>query len=203
MTSVISAIALAVAVQGQAPTPVQIQGWYESGQDRQVVNAAQDRSEPRVIYLAGLAHLRLNERGRAQEQFERLARRPETDAWHHIGRSAALLSAAPASGGNVAPEAETAARRAIEIDSSLALAHYQLGLVFGRENAYDEAAAAFDRAAALDPRFAYAHYYGALAHYRNNETTQMAVGFENFLKVAPSAPERSQVESIMRTLRGR
>ena len=31
----------------------------------------------------------------------------------------------------------------------------------------------------------------------------MAIAFEFFLKVAPNAPERERVQSIMRTLRGR
>jgi hypothetical protein len=31
----------------------------------------------------------------------------------------------------------------------------------------------------------------------------MAVSFENFLKLAPQAPERPAVQSIMRTIRGR
>ena len=56
---------------------------------------------------------------------------------------------------------------------------------------------------AAAPRFAYAHYYAGLSHYRVGRTDKMAAAFEHFLTLAPKAPERPQVESIMRTLRGR
>jgi len=199
MTAAILVIALAV----QAPaSPQQIQELFEAGQHQQVVDAAQGRTEPRVIYLAGLAHLSLQQQDAARQKFDSLTTRGDQDAWTHIGRSATLLNG-PAPTPEAAGQAEQAARRAIELDPALGIAHYQLGLVHGRRDDYAAAATAFDAASAADPRFAYAHYYGGLSHYQNQQTTQMAIAFENFLKVAPNAPERGQVESIMRTLRGR
>ena len=50
---------------------------------------------------------------------------------------------------------------------------------------------------------AYAHYHAGMNFYEAKQVAQMAVYFENFLKLAPNAPERPAVESIMRTIRGR
>ena len=75
--------------------------------------------------------------------------------------------------------------------------------VLARQQAWAEAAAEFDRAAELNPAHAYAHYYGGIMHNRANRTDQMAVHFEQFLALAPQAPERPEVLQIMRTIRGR
>ena len=40
-------------------------------------------------------------------------------------------------------------------------------------------------------------------HYRANRPDRMAIHFEQFLKLAPEAPERPEVLQIMRTVRGR
>lgn len=191
--------AIAIAIQGQA-SPAQVQEWYEAGDDQQVIQAAETQDEPRVIYLAGLAHVRLEQLSQARDLFDRLSQ-GEENVWTHIGRSAIALNG-PATDASAA-EAEAAALQAIGIDSRLAIAHYQLGLARGRQDDFEGAASAFETAVGLDPKFAYAHYYGGLASYQNRQTTKMAVAFEKFLRVAPSAPERGQVESTMRTLRGR
>ena len=210
-----TAALLVLALAGQPPAPPstqQIQEWFEAGQYDQVITNAQNRTEPRIVYLAGFAHLRLSQLDLARQRFESLAARDVADVWAHVGRSAVLLNA-PATNelGVVTPEAEAAAvdqaiasaRQAVETNPGLAIAHYQLGLAHSRKSEHAAAAAAFDQAVAIDPRLAYAYYYGALSHYEIQQTTQMANGFEYFVRVAPNAPERGQVESIMRTLRGR
>jgi len=50
---------------------------------------------------------------------------------------------------------------------------------------------------------AYAHYEAGMAYYKAKRVDRMAVYFENFLKLAPNAPEKPAVQSIMRTVRGR
>ena len=89
------------------------------------------------------------------------------------------------------------------MDGNLPAAQYQLGLVLARRQDWREASEAFDRASDLDPANAYAHYYGGLMHYRANRPDRMANHFEQFLKLAPEAPERPEVLSIMKTIRGR
>ena len=82
-------------------------------------------------------------------------------------------------------------------------AHYQLGLVLAKREEWASAATEFDKVTELSPSNAYAYYYGGLMHYRANRPDQMAIHFDRFLKLAPDAPERPEVMSIMRTVRGR
>jgi len=42
-----------------------------------------------------------------------------------------------------------------------------------------------------------------MAFYKIKRVDRMAVYFENFVKLAPNAPEKAAVQSIMRTVRGR
>jgi tetratricopeptide (TPR) repeat protein len=64
----------------------------------------------------------------------------------------------------------------------------------------EQAAAAFDRAIEADPRLAYAYYYGALAYNTLGQTAVAGARLETFLRVAPDAPERPEVRSILGTL---
>ena len=91
----------------------------------------------------------------------------------------------------------------MEQDGNLAQAHYQLGLVESAQDKQAPAAEAFAKAAALDPQMAYAHYEAGMAYYKIKRVDRMAVYFENFLKLAPNAPEAPAVKSIMKTVRGR
>ena len=104
--------------------------------------------------------------------------------------------------GNLDGAAE-AARKAVEADGNSAQARFQLGLVESARNNQQQSAEAFAKAAELDPQMAYAHYEAGMAFYKAKEVDRMAVYFENFLKLAPNAPERPAVQSIMRTVRGR
>jgi tetratricopeptide (TPR) repeat protein len=100
-------------------------------------------------------------------------------------------------------EAFAAANKAVELDGGSAQARYQLGLVESARNNQAQAATAFAKAAELDPQTAYAHYEAGMAFYKSKRVDRMAVYFENFLKLAPNAPERPAVQSIMRTVRGK
>ena len=82
-------------------------------------------------------------------------------------------------------------------------AHFQLGLALARQQQWPEAAAEFEAVIQRQPTNAYAHYYAGMMHYRASRIDLMGVHFEQFLKLAPEAPERPEVMSIMRTLQGR
>lgn len=170
---------------------------FEAGQYSQVIEATTPDADPAVVYTAAQSHQKLGADDPARELYRRLAERPDEDPWRFIGISGqALLE-----GQNDA--AAESARHAAAIGGELPDAHYQLGLVLARRQEWAEAAAAFDRVAELNPAHAYAHYYGGLMHYRANRTDRMALHFEQFLKLAPEAPERPEVLQIMRTIRGR
>ena len=210
--SIINLALVAFVLQAPVPDPATVQQWHEAGQDQQVVQAVADGSDPAVVYLAALSYQRLKRTADAQRMFERLIARGASDPWAAIGRSGVLLNttaagsavgATAATAATAAIDAAAAARAAVKLVPSLAQAHYQLGLVYGRQRDYASAVTAFEAAVAADPRFAYAHYYVGLSYYQVKRTDKMAAAFEYFLRLAPKAPERPQVQSIMRTLRGR
>src|SRR6185503_12234553 len=163
---------------------------FESGKYQEAADAvkAQPDAPPDQVYLRALAHRKLNQNDEAKQAFGSLAGAPEGSAWRMIGNS-----------GNALVDANLA----VEADGGSAQARYQLGLVESARNNQPQAAAAFAKAAELDPQMAYAHYEAGMAFYKAKKVDRMAVYFENFLRIAPNAPERPAVQSIMRTVRGR
>jgi tetratricopeptide (TPR) repeat protein len=180
-----------------AQSPAEVQKLFEAGKFQQVVETTQADADPAARFVVAQSHQRLGASDEARRVYEELAGRPDNDAWHFIGMSARLLLDDDSGG------ALDSAQRAVEIDGNSADAQFQLGLARAKRQEWREAAAAFDRAAELRPGFAYAHYNGGLTHYRANRPDRMANHFEQFLKLAPEAPERPEVIQIMRTVRGR
>ena len=196
----LAAILVVALVQPPAASPdaAAVRQWFEAGNHRQVVAVTlNDASAPSLIYLVAQSHDRLGQHGAARAANERLAARPQTDPWHFVGRAAILLA------DTQLDEALTAAERAVALGSTVADTHFQLGLVQAERRDYGKAAPAFEAAIAIDPMPAYAHYYAGLSYYQAERIDLMATFFESFLKLAPDAPERTRVESIMRTIRGR
>jgi len=197
----IAALLLTAAVAGAqakapAATPQQL---FESGKYQDAIDKIKARGDapPDQIYLRALAHRKLDQNDDAKQALGGLTAEPEGSAWREVGHSAIALT-----DGDLAA-AETAAKKAVTHDADLAEAHYQLGLVESARNNQPQAADAFARAAELNPRMAYAQYEAGMAFYKIKRVDRMAVYFENFLKLAPNAPEKPAVQSIMRTVRGR
>jgi tetratricopeptide (TPR) repeat protein len=198
MTRVLAtALATLLPALAWAQNPGEIQRLYEAGRYQQVVDSTTLDSPPDVLFTRALSLQKLGAMDQAAQTFSQLAARPESDPWHFIGLSGRQLVE-----GN-AEAAVASARQAAAVAPDLAAAHFQLGLVLARLQQWPEAAAAFDAASDRQPGNAYAYYYGGMMHYRANRVDQMAVHFEQFLKLAPEAPERPEVLSIMRTLQKR
>lgn len=170
---------------------------FDAGHYQAVVDATPQDAGDDARYLAAQAHLRLNQPAEAKARLEQLGGGDENNAWTFIGRA----GAAQVDGDFAASEA--AARRAVELNGGLAEAHYQLGQSLYAASNWSAAADAFAQAAQLSPGNAYAHYFAGQAFYRAKRVDRMAQHFEYFLKLAPSAPERPQVDAVMRTVRGR
>ena len=172
---------------------------FEAGKYQEVIDQVKARADsPQdLIYLRALAHRKLNQNDDAKQAFDMLAAAPEGSAWREIGSSGTALVDANLEA------ADAAARKAVELDANSMQARYQLGLVESARNNQAPAAEAFAKAAELDPQMAYAHYEAGMAFYKVKRVDRMAVYFENFLKLAPRAPEVPAVRSIMRTIRGR
>jgi tetratricopeptide (TPR) repeat protein len=168
---------------------------FESGKYQAVVERVAEDESPGAQYLKGLAHLKLNQNDEAKNAFRRLERGDE--AWKAVGESAVALV------DENRDTALAAARTAVERNAGLAEAQYQLGRVLEARGERPAAADAFAKATQANPQMAYAHFYAAMNYYEAKRVDRMATYFENFLKLAPNAPERPAVESIMRTVRGR
>jgi tetratricopeptide (TPR) repeat protein len=168
---------------------------YESGKYQEVVERTSGESSPEARYLRALAHRKLDQNDQAKDAFRQLAEGGE--AWQAVGESGIALV-----DGNV-DGAVSAARTAVERNADLAQAQFQLGQALDAHGDNAEAAEAFARAAERAPQMAYAHYLAGMSYYKAKRIDKMAVYFENFLKLAPAAPERPAVQSIMKTVRGR
>ena len=99
-------------------------------------------------------------------------------------------------------EAVNEGRHARDLSGENGWAFYQLGLAHLKKNEFNDASQALDRAAELMQEFAYAHYYAGIAHQREKRFNQMAEHFQAFLKLAPDAPEKKQVQLALSSLRG-
>ena len=188
---------VALPGNGLAQDDTAVRQLFEGGQYQQVIEATADAAEPEALYVAAQSRQKLGARGEARETYGQLAARPEADVWHFIGLSGQHLL------DDQTEPALAAAQQAADIDGRLPAAQYQVGLVLAKRRDWPGAAEAFDRAAALDQSHAYAYYYGGLMHYQSGRPDRMAIQFEQFLKLAPDAPERPEVLQIMRTVRGR
>jgi tetratricopeptide (TPR) repeat protein len=189
-------LTLNIATAAQEPTPQKL---FESGKYQEAIDHVKAHADAPQdqVYLRALAHRKLDQNDDAKQAFGALASAGEDNAWGQIGKSGTALV-----DGNQ-DDAAAAATRAVELDGNLAQARYQLGLVESARNKQPQAAEAFAKAAELDPQMAYAHYEAGMAFYKSKRVDRMAVYFENFLKLAPNAPEKPAVQSIMRTVRGR
>ena len=193
LTFVLTFTASAVFAQNAS----QVQKLFEAGEYQRVVDAAQPDGDPAVLYTAAQSHQKLGENDQALQTYGALASRDEGDVWHFIGLSAQQLMQDDTEG------AVASARQAVAMNGGMAEAHYQLGLVLAKRQEWQGAATEFDRVTEINPSNAYAHYYGGLMHYRASRPDRMANHFEQFLKLAPDAPERPEVTQIMKTVRGR
>ena len=178
---------------------------FESGQYDQTVQAiaearGREATGPQETFLAAHAYLRLNQNDLAKTEFGRLTESSD-ERWRLVGESsAALVDNNLDRSLELATQAASMTPGGPDVRDFAVL--YQLGLVKMRREDWAGSAEAFERAAQSNPAFAYAHYYAGLAYSRIQRLDRVAAHFEQFLKLAPDAPERSAVMSIMRTLRG-
>ena len=184
----------ATAVPAQEMSPQQL---FDAGRYAEVIQTIPAEAGDDLKYLAAQAHQRLNQPGEAKAVLQQMGGGDEGNAWTFIGRAGTAQVDGDLAG------SEAAARRAVELNGGLADAHFQLGQTLYAASNWAGSADAFAQAAEINPGHAYAQYYAGQAFYRAKRVDRMAQHFEYFLKLAPSAPERPQVEAVMRTVRGR
>lgn len=197
-TGSIIALTLTLAA-GQ--TVADVRQLYDAGRYQEVVRAAgqiaaETDKASRMQFLAAQSLAKLKDDDGARRTYARLAESGEP-AWGAIGKSAVQVM------DKQLDQALASADQAVREGGSVSEAHYQRGVVLMSRQDYDNAANAFAKAVQLDPRFAAAYYYAGLANSRLKRIALMADNFETFIKLAPNAPERPEVESVLRTIRGR
>jgi tetratricopeptide (TPR) repeat protein len=170
---------------------------YDAGQYQQAAAAGRIDQDPRLAFLVGQSYQRLSRSDDARKAYDQLAARPDSDGWHFVGRSALALLGSDANAG------AEAAGQAIAHGGSIAEAYYQQGLALSMKQDMAGASAAFQKAVDLDPAWAYAHYYAGLSYAKVKRADLTASHFQTFLKLAPDAPEKPEVQSILKTLGAR
>lgn len=194
---VLAAVCLLAMPASSLAQEQSVQRLLERGALEEAVQRAErERDNPESIYLAAQAAGKMNNGGRAAEEYSRL-RESGDESWKAIGESGARLGDGDLAG------AMAAANRAVSANGDNPYAHYQVGVVANRQNNYQRALDAFSRATELKPDLAYAHYYAGNAGQRTKQIARMSEHFEMFLKLAPDAPEHTAVAALLRTLRPR
>jgi tetratricopeptide (TPR) repeat protein len=169
-------------------------------------------SSPADAFLAAHVFIRQNLNDRAKEEFAKLVA-SEDQIWKQVGESSIAavdgdfdraidLATQATNAANAAQAAAAGAPPDPAVQTRDFHAFYQLGLAKSRRDDWQGAFDAFERAATLNPGFAYAHYYAGMAASRIQRLDRVGIHLEQFMQLAPNAPERDAVMSVMRTLRG-
>ncbi len=208
MKSPFSLLVVALVSAGCASAPVRVnqpvgvappsstQALFESGRDDEVVSRATSPAvRPEDVWFGAQSLLRTGQRAEATEQFRRLRDTAESDAF----RRAAEVALARLSG---QPDAVQIAQAASGEFSGEAFVQFEAGITFALQGDVAAGAQAFDAAISASPTLACAYYQAGLAYSRLNRPDLTVARFEAFVRLAPSAPERAQVDSILRTARG-
>ncbi len=189
-------VAVTAAQERQSPQQLFEAGHNDQALQRIAEDRAQGGSGPAEAYLAGQILAKLHRPDEARQEYQRLIDSGDP-VLALVGQSAtAVLD-------NQNERAVELASQAVAQGPDRFHAHYQLGHAKSQFQDWAGCAEAFHQAAELDPGFAYAHYYAGLSYSRIRRADRTSEHFERFLRLAPNAPERAAVESLMRTLRGR
>jgi tetratricopeptide (TPR) repeat protein len=190
IVAMFASVVVAAGVQEQS-----VQKLLERGAlDEAVQRAAAEGGNPEATFLAAQALMKMDNGGAANERYAQL-RDQGDESWKAIGESGVKLLARDVDG------AMEAATRAVSANAGNPFAHHQLGIAATRQNNWERALEAFTKTIELKGDFAYAHYYAGQAAQRLRQTPKAAHHFTAFLKLAPEAPERQAVQSILRILR--
>lgn len=169
-------------------------GRYQETVDRVAALRADGAAGPADIWLMGQSLAKLNRDAEARDAFASLGG-SEDDAWTFVGRSAAAVL-----DGDL-DAALGHARAAVERAPEAFHTNMQLGIVQTLRNDFGGASVALEKAAQIDGADAYAHYYAGLAASKLRRTDRMIAHFEAFVRLAPEAPERPTVETLLRTVK--
>jgi tetratricopeptide (TPR) repeat protein len=186
-----------VARPDSVPAPATIQVLYESGEDREIVsrlrNGVGDSTTPADRWFIAQSQLRLGLRNDAISDLTVLSQ---------TGADPALRVAAQLAIGRLTSDEPMLVRAQADAGAypDNVFVQYELGLSYAVRNDFASAARVFDGCIDTEPSFAYAYYRSGLAYQRLERADLMANRFDRFLRLAPNAPERAEVEAVLRTI---
>jgi tetratricopeptide (TPR) repeat protein len=205
---VLVAVLFTACASGRGTTPLSsptgspagsIQSLYEAGRDADVIGQVTSAGASAAggdMWFAAQSKLRVGQRAEALQDLMVLS-----DAAGDPGvQIAARLALARLNNDSAALEQ---ARADAAASGNNVITQYELGLSYVAGSDFAAAAQAFDRCIDIAPAFAYAYYQAALAYERTGRPDLMANRFDRFVRLAPNAPERPQVDSVLRTVGGR
>jgi tetratricopeptide (TPR) repeat protein len=91
-------------------------------------------------------------------------------------------------------------KKVLAVNEDSALAHYGMGLVYGRMKKLDDAIAELEKSVKLDPDYAYAHYQLGMAYNQKGEKALAIRHLRRFVELAPNAPEAAGVRAFLSRL---
>lgn len=97
--------------------------------------------------------------------------------------------------------ADALINQAAEMDSGNADIPFNRGLLKASKKQYAESVKDLEAAIQKNPENAYAHYYAGLSYNAMKRPDKMIEHFQKFVKLAPDAPEKARVQSILKTVR--
>ena len=80
-----------------------------------------------------------------------------------------------------------------------AMVNYQIGFMYLLQQKWQEAKDAFDVGLKVNPRFAPMYYWRAMAWEKLGRKDNMLLDFDQFVKLAPKAPEASKARAILKS----
>lgn len=97
--------------------------------------------------------------------------------------------------------ADALINQAAEMDGGNADIPFNRGLMKASRKEYAESVKDLELAIQKNPENAYAHYYAGLSYNAMKRPDKMIEHFQKFVKLAPDAPEKARVQSILKTVR--
>jgi Flp pilus assembly protein TadD len=95
--------------------------------------------------------------------------------------------------------ARDALRLAVRGGFDPAMVNYQIGLSYLFAEQWQQAIDAFNLGLAVEPRFAHMYYWRGLAWDKVGRKDNMLLDLDQFLKLAPNAPEAGKARSILKS----
>jgi tetratricopeptide (TPR) repeat protein len=80
-----------------------------------------------------------------------------------------------------------------------AMVNYQIGFMYLLQQKWQEAKDAFDVGLKVNPRFAPMYYWRAMAWEKLGRKDNMLLDFDQFVKLAPKAPEANKARAILKS----